>query len=402
MTTTAIVKATPKSHATLGASSAARWWACPGSVQLSEAVGENYESAAAKEGTLAHALAEASLVACTHPHTYVGSKLDGDLITEDMADSVSVFTEYCQTLMLNADRFGVEEQFNLEALNPPTEMFGTADFWAYTAHSKLLEIVDLKYGMGVVVEVLDNKQLLYYALGAVLKTQTFPDRVKVTIIQPRAGHVDGQTRSFEIDILDLVTFANELMEHARATLEPNAPRVPGSWCRWCPAAGKCPEQAAAAMAVAQIDFETAVDVPPDPASLPEPILFDMLPKVHILEDFLAAIKQRGEALMRSGVEIPGMKMVERRARRKWVDEQKTVNELNELGYEKDEYLDQSLKSVAQIERLVGRKNLPPELVERVQTGFKMVPATDPAPAVAMIAAQDEFALLPEGSEETNT
>src|ERR1019366_3846788 len=286
----------------------------------------------------------------------------GVLVTEDMVEAVSVFTNYCQDLMTVSNRFGIEEQFDLAALHPPVPMFGTADFWSWHEGSGMLEIVDLKYGMGVVVEVGDNKQLLYYALGAVLKTQTFPDRVKVTIIHPRAGHVDGAIRSFEITIWELLAFAEELLDHARATQVEDAPRIPGTWCRWCKASGQCPEQHSTAMAVAQIDFETAVDMPPDPETLPEPVLFDMLPKVHLLEDFLAAITRRGEALMRSGVDIPGMKMVARRARRKWVDEESTEKFLDGLGrIDQHETHETSLKSVAQIEKLVGRKNLPAAL-----------------------------------------
>lgn len=396
-TSTAIViKATQKSHATLGASSAARWWSCPGSVALSEAVGENYESAAAKEGTAAHALAELRLRGDTSKIEF----LDGVPVIAEMEEYVNVFIDYCRRLMTFSDRYGIEEQFNLAALNPPTEMFGTADFWAYNDETKVLEIVDLKYGMGVVVEVADNKQLLYYALGAVLKANIFPDTVLVTIIQPRAGHADGQIRSFEIDILDLVGFAGELMEHARATMEPNAPRIPGAHCKWCPAAGKCPEQANAAMAVAQVEFGVpGVLSIPDPATIPEPILFDVLPNIHLLEDFLSAIKQRGEALMRSGVDIPGMKMVERRARRRWVDELALINDLGTKGYAPNELYEHSLKSVAQIEKLIGKKNLPPELVERISTGFKMVRASDPSPGVAMLSAVDDFALLPASDGE---
>jgi hypothetical protein len=367
---------------------------CPGSIALSAAVGESYESDAAREGTAAHAVAELLL----HGNLVeAGGTVEGVLVTEDMLESVGVFVDYCRDLITVSNQCGIEEQFNLDALHPPVPMFGTTDFWSWHAASGTLEVVDLKFGRGVVVEVTQNKQLLYYALGAVLLTGVAPKRIKVTIVQPRAGHADGHIRSFEVDLLELAEFANELLVAARATQESNAPRVPGSWCRWCPAAGRCPEQHAAAMAVAQTDFAT--DVLPDPEGLPDAVLFAMLPKVHLLEDFLAAIQQRGESLMRSGVEIPGMKMVARRARRKWVDEGQTEGWIGDTYSNTDAYFDVSLKSVAQIEKMVGRKNLPPELVERVETGFKMVPAADPAPAVATIGASDDFLVLGAGITE---
>ena len=378
----------PVAHASLGASGAARWMNCPGSINLERAVGESYESEAARQGTAAHAVAELILRGNT---VEPGGKVEGVVVTEDMLEAVSVFTDYCAMLQDVSNRFGIEEQFSLDALNPPAPMFGTTDFWSWHEGSGILEVVDLKHGMGI-VEVNHNKQLLYYALGAVLSTGYAPKTIKVTIIQPRAGHSDGAIRSFEVDLLELAEFANELLAAARATQDPNAPRIPGSWCKWCKAAGKCPEQHAAAMAVAQTDF--AADILPDPEGLPESVLFAMLPKAHLLEDFLDAIKQRGESLMRQGVDIPGMKMVARRARRAWTDAEEAAR-----IFQDDRFFDRKLKSVAQVEKIAGARNVPEHLVQRVETGYKMVAATDPAPAVAMLAVQDDFEALPAGSTE---
>ena len=394
----------PVAHATLGASGAARWMNCPGSIALEEAVGEAYENEAARQGTAAHALAELTLYNregqgmdyLSQPQDFIGRTLEGVEVTEDMADAVQVFTDYCRDLLGVSNKFGIEEQFNLDAIAPPGLMFGTTDFWSWHAGSGMLEVVDLKFGMGI-VEVNQNKQLLYYALGAVLSTGFLPKTIKVTIIQPRAGHLDGAIRSFEVDLLELAEFSTVLLAAARATQVPGAPRIPGSWCKWCKAAGKCPEQHTAAMAVAQTDFQA--DILPDPEGLPDAVLFAMLPKAHLLENFLEAIHQRGEALMRQGVEIPGMKMVARRARRVWVDEAAMRDYLDARDERPHDYLTSKLKSVAQIEKLIGAKNVSEAMVQRVETGFKMVTATDPAPAVAMIAVQDDFAALPAGPTE---
>lgn len=384
----------PTAHATLGASGASRWMACPGSIALEAAVGVAYESEAARQGTAAHALAELTLKglgSAASTSYYIGMTLEGVEVTEEMAEAVSVFTDYCRDLIGVSNQWGIEEQFTLDALHPPMPMFGTTDFWSWHMGSGMLEVVDLKFGRGI-VEVTQNTQLLYYALGAVLSTGYAPKTIKVTIIQPRVGHTDGAIRSFEVDMLELAEFSNTLLAAAHATMAPNAPRIPGSWCRWCKAAGKCPEQHTAAMAVAQTDFQA--DILPDPEGLPDAVLFGMLPKVHLLEDFLESIHQRGEALMRQGVEIPGMKMVARRARRVWADHSEVMHMLPE-----DKFYDRKLKSVAQVEKIIGAKNIPEGMVQRVETGFKMVPATDPAPAVAMLAVQDDFAALPAGSTE---
>ena len=51
----------PTSHATLSPSAAARWITCPASIRLAQQIPagiRNQESAYAREGTLAHSLAE--------------------------------------------------------------------------------------------------------------------------------------------------------------------------------------------------------------------------------------------------------------------------------------------------------------------------------------------------------
>jgi hypothetical protein len=134
-----------KSHSELGASVAARWMACPGSVQLSRGR-PNESSAFAQEGTAAHALGELCLRRGADPATFVGTTLDGVEVDADMAEHVRVYVDYCRRIPQGYA--WIEKQFNLGALNPPGPMFGTADFVARDVPSRTLDVVDLKYGKG--------------------------------------------------------------------------------------------------------------------------------------------------------------------------------------------------------------------------------------------------------------
>jgi hypothetical protein len=389
-----------KAHATLGASTASRWMTCPGSVQLTRHI-PSVESEYAREGTAAHALAEKCLRHNADPSDYVDMELEGIVVTEDMADYVRVFVDYCREQI--ADEKWIEYKFSLAELNPPEQMFGTADFVSYDAAARELHVIDLKYGQGVMVEARGNKQLRYYGLGAALALgSTHPiETVKLTIVQPRMSHPDGVKRSETIDILELMDFAEDLLQAARATLEPNAPLVAGSHCRFCPISARCPAQMEQALAVAQTEFaDLPVHQPPAPESLPIEVFADILDKLPILEDWVKAMHAHELHLMSQGIEVPGRKLIERRPTRKWSSEEEAQKWLEEHGYAAEEILDMTLRSPAQIERVMGRakKDLPPELIVKKSSGYKVAPATDPHPAVT-ITKGEEFDLLPASPDE---
>jgi hypothetical protein len=390
-----------KLHAELGASVASRWIACPGSVNLSRGI-PNYETEHSRAGTAAHAVAELALRKNVDPDMWLGMTVEGVEVDEDMVEAVSVFVNYCRGLMLTATEYGTEEKFSLAELNPPGPMFGTTDFWSYDAAACTLEIVDYKNGSGVVVEVKGNKQLRYYALGAALKLGKGRriETVRITIVQPRAGHPEGVVRSEEVDYLELLGFAAELMEAARETLKPDAPLVPGSHCRFCPASAVCPAQAKQAQELAQVEFaDMPIDVPPAPAALPTAVFADMLAKVPILEAWIKQMYAHGQGLLERGEELPGFKLVPRRAQRKWLSEEQVIRWLQDKGFEGEEIYKMDLKSPAQIEKLPGiKKQLPADFVEKKSSGYTMVPASDPRPPITLTPG-DDFAELPPAEVE---
>lgn len=381
---------------------------CPGSVRLSKGI-PNISSSFAQEGTRAHAVAELSLTKNVDPETFVGMTLEGGVVDEEMADFVRVFTNHCNRLRgLPGVQSWVEKRFNLAALNPPAPMFGTGDFVAYDPAIYELYVDDLKYGQGVVVEVEDNPQLLYYALGGALSMPvgTRIDKVTVTIVQPRGAHSDGPIRSFTIDYLELLAFAGELLTFAKATTLPDAPLSAGSHCRFCPASGACPEQRNRAQLAAQSDF-SAEFVPPVPSVIPDEQYFAMLGQLHILDDWMKAMRARAQGMLDRGDTVPGFKLVAKRAQRKWNDSEAVSAWLLSRGNTADEiYEPADLKSPAQIEKLVGKKNLPADYVNKVSSGLSMVSDTDPRPAVVLTLGH-EFSVLalnapqPEGREQAD-
>lgn len=390
----------PKSHAELGASSASRWWACPGSVRLTRDMPDTGGgSVYANEGTAAHAVGEKALRNGVDPVVYLGSTIAGVEVTDDMIENVRIYVDYCNELRQRMNVCWIEQQFSLAALNPPAPMFGTGDFAGYDRPVRVLHIVDYKHGAGVVVEVFENKQLLYYALGvllAVWEECKDVENIRITIVQPRAGHRDGIIRHFDISLVDLLGFANELLAAARRTQEPDAPLVPGPQCRFCRASGICPAQRKAAEEVAMVEFSSLpLDLPPDPELVPLAKLAEWYEQFHVLDAWMNSVKGRLQGSLERGEEVPGLKLVARRANRSWVEEREVIAWLRAKGLKEDEIFKMKLQSPAGIEKVIGKKGLPEDLTQKVSSGYNMVAASDPRPAV-QVEPGSEFTAITDG------
>lgn len=392
-------------HAILGASGAVRWMTCAGSVRLAEQVEhKDTGSEYAREGTCAHAIGERSLLDGMEPEYYIGMKFEGVKVDRDMAVAVR---EYVEKVKLVAASCGtkigpehVETQFNLEKLNPPQPMFGTVDYWDFNPETKHLWILDYKHGQGVAVEAEENPQLMYYALGAVLATGIRPDKITVTIVQPRCYHEDGTVRDYTFDYDRLKSFTKELMAAAHATEEPDAPLVMSeAGCRWCPAKAQCPLQHETAVAVAQQEFDVVeADTLPVPETLTEEQVELVLDKADTVISWLNAVKKHTKDKLERSQSVDGWKLVWKSANRKWVDEEEVVQILKGIeGLDLDDFV--SVVSPAQVEKRLKRygAQLPEGLTHKKPSGYNMVRATDKRDAVV---PGDEFDTVPTTKQES--
>ena len=254
-------------HARLGASGAHRWMKCPGSIRMAEGLAER-TSSYAQEGSAAHAVAEECLQKDKDADELIGKKVEGVLVTEEMANAVQRYLDYVRERSGGCELL-VEQTFTLDRLSPPEPMFGTAD--ATFFKDGTLTVVDYKHGAGVAVEIKGNAQLRYYGLAAMTSLGYPATSIEMVIVQPRARHVDGLIRTETITATALMAWARELMDAADAALEPDAPLVAGSWCRWCDASPVCPELQEQALRSAQVDFADTVETMPpvERMSLPQ-------------------------------------------------------------------------------------------------------------------------------------
>ena len=88
-----------KVHSELGASVAARWMACPGSVALSRGQ-PNYETDHSRAGTVAHYIGEQCLrKRALDPAEWLDTTVNGVKVDETMVAAVRVYVDYCRGLM---------------------------------------------------------------------------------------------------------------------------------------------------------------------------------------------------------------------------------------------------------------------------------------------------------------
>lgn len=385
-------------HSKLGASSAHRWMACPGSVRLSAGL-ESRSSVYAAEGSAAHELAARCLENGMDPtHEYGANRWEHDghkgEITDEMCEAVQVYLDTVRADAVGEDYANpplrlVEQKFHLKELHP--QLFGTADCVQVWPGKKLMRVYDYKHGAGVSVDVDANPQLLYYALGALLSYKKPITEVELVVVQPRCDHPDGSVRRWRIKAVDLLAFEADLLDAVKRTEAPDAPLVLGEHCHWCPAAAICPEAKRRAQEAARMEFKPEAY---DPQALAETL--KLLPAI---EGWAKTVREFAYGEAQHGRCPPGFKLVDKRPTRKWsADDQTVVGKLSTIGLDVSEiYCPRELQSPAQIEKVIGKgkKNadklaVVESICQKVSSGTKLVPESEPGEPVKR-SAQEDFA-----------
>jgi hypothetical protein len=384
-------------HSEVGASIAHRFINCPASVSASRGK-DNLQSEDAAKGTAAHTLGEEclALVKASYPGTgyeaydwmsreiVVGNY--AFTVDEDMAESVQLYVDTVREDMQRGDLLLVEQRFSLEELRQG--MFGTNDALLYHRPTGLLRVYDFKNGV-VPVDAVENPQLMYYAIGAVLAHPTLPiSEVELVIVQPN-GRYGDKVKRWRLDVLDLLEFASVLGKAVDATRADDPPFAAGAWCKYCPAAPGCDALRARVREQARREFADSPD------ELDTDTLAEIAAEAEIIFDWVKAVKAEQLRRAKCG-DIPhGMKLVATQARRKWrEDEERTVDMLDaNFGLLESAIYDRKLKSPAQVEKLL-MKDLRPELaslIVKASTGVKLVPLSAPGEPVSITSAAEDFA-----------
>jgi len=160
-------------HAKLSPSGSKRWFACPGSTVL-EAPFPDTSNTYSDSGTAMHEVAAWCLTEHRRALTRVGNMVpvndEGEPdrfveFTEDMAELVQGYVDFVRREGIN-HRVLVEKRVEFSDFVGIADQFGTADAIIVNEEDGLLSVIDLKTGYRP-VDVVENSQLMLYALGAV-------------------------------------------------------------------------------------------------------------------------------------------------------------------------------------------------------------------------------------------
>lgn len=375
---------TQPAHSKLGASSYDRYKACPGSIRESEGI-VKASSEYAKEGTFAHGVAELMLhgkkmeAGDTVTIDDHGEKVTGE-VTEEMLEAVQVYVDYVHSHNINSWDMFVEKRFNLEKYHKG--LYGTADCVLYDEKEMHLKVVDYKHGRGVGVEVVENGepncQLMFYGLGALHELKLKVRKVTLVIVQPRCYHQDGPVREIDVSPVDVLDFSFQLIFDAKETEKPDAPLHAGDHCRWCPASHKCVELKSRALECVKSPFTPALDYDPEELS-------KVLKRIPEIEAYIKAVDSFAYSEAVAGRPPPGFKLVDKRATRKWTEEDpvyKTIYKNSKLKHA--DIFTEKLRSPAQVEKLLTKEEfaLLTSFISQVSSGQALVPDSDNRKQVA--------------------
>jgi hypothetical protein len=369
-------------HAILSASGAHRWLNCTPSARLELEFDDNSGEAAA-EGTAAHALSEHKLRKALKMRSkkpvspYDSDEMDNytDGYVEFVLEVIEQVVQVCSDPLIL-----IEQRLDFSKYVP--DGFGTGD--CIIIADKVLNIIDFKYGQGVLVSAEDNPQMKLYALGALDLFDGIYDieMVSMTIYQPRRENVSTSTVSKE----SLYQWAEEVLKpKAELAFAGDGIYCPGEWCQFCRAAVKCRARAEAKMKLARFEFAL-------PPLLTDEEITDILSSISDLTSWAnEIIAYATDAAVNHGKKWPGFKVVEGRSNRKYKDEEAVAQAAKNAGYQ-DIYR-QSLITITEMEKLMGKSKFNEilgGLVMKPPGKPTLVPISDKRPEMNTSSAKNDF------------
>ncbi len=359
----------------VGGSTAKRVINCPGSVPLVQRMPPQVESKYAAEGTMLHDAID-RLVDTDDTLGQVAAEL---CLTDEQIEKLT----YCVNALDQIDPerkmvYATEIKVEFEGVKELEGVFGHTDMLGRIGNRAI--VLDWKFGDGVTVEAEESEQGLFYAAAA-RKTHAAQwaientTEVEIIIVQP------FQTRRWVTTWERVEQFERDLINAVKLAKRPDAPMAMGDWCRWCTAKPVCPLMTGE---IERMEHGRLAALAPEE-------LGRALALADRLESFIEEARKLSLARLEKGLDVPGYKLVPKRATRKWADDGKAVKALLDMGLD---IRKTELMSPAQAETALKKSKLalPDDLVVAVSSGNTIAPESDPRPAVVLIGERLKAAL----------
>lgn len=251
------------------ASGIERMMMCPGSKHAEEGQPEPEDNEASSEGTIIHTARETGDVSeLTDEQIQIVDRL-----TTVEAQALEAWRNYnkipaqTEVKAVREERMWFREHGTMRPL-------ASAKLDVYYLHANTGLIIDLKTGYLETPPAASNWQLRVQAL-TLWHEDPLVQFIRVAIAQHRF-----HTKFDDCDYTenDLKNSEEELHHGLWRAEQPDAPRVPGTWCRYCKAKGNCPEGAAYAL----LPVVVAGQQPTDSSLKGEGLKAEMVRRVDLL------------------------------------------------------------------------------------------------------------------------
>ena len=365
----------------VGGSTAKRVINCPGSVALVQKMPAKPSSEHADRGTMLHDVIAEILGKDLPWDQFIGTTYEGQVLTQELFDEkIAVALELLDQVDPHKNmEYEVETRVGFGDLLPG--VFGSTDLVGRIGSRAV--VLDWKFGDGVVVDAEDNDQLMFYA-AACMRTPNaqwaFAGATEVELIIVQPPMIKRWVTTKE----RIKQFEQTLVQAVKAAQQPDAKLAVGDHCRWCAGKPICPKMTGAVDRALQVQLkEIDVDT-----------LGRYLKNADLLEDWIKDLRGLALQLLEKSLPVPGYKLVQKQARRKWTDESKAKEALLDMGLKESVVVETSVMSPAQAEKALKKRwaDLPEGLVKSESSGTTLASEDDPRPAVLQIGSQLSAAL----------
>lgn len=384
-----------RQHALLSASSAHRWLKCTPSAVLEQQFPDT-TSEAAREGTLAHELAELKLRHYFYTNDLPKSKLTRavnklkkqELWQDEMLEYTEEYLDYVKSAAMKFEGIpsaAVEKQVDFSAYVP--EGFGTAD--CILIGGGVIHIIDFKYGKSPDgrVEAEENPQMMLYALGAYeTYKMLYPvHTVELSIVQPR---LPEGISNWSLPIEKLLEAGERIRGRAALAIKGEGDFAPDvKTCRYCRAKGQC-------RARAEENVRLAFAIGRKPPLITNEEMGQYLLQGQDVAKWLSDLQECALAECLAGRDVRGWKAVEGKGSREWTDMDAAFSKLEECGINETILWERKPLTLAQVEKAVGKKDFASfvgDMVVKKPGKPALAKDSDKRPAITKkISAKDAF------------
>ena len=365
----------------VGGSTAKRVINCPGSVALVQKMPPKPSSKYADEGTLLHNVMAELIMSEEPPEYYIGTRYEDQMLTFELVEEKILPALRALDIIDPEHKMEIEAETSVNFGDLLPGVFGSTDLIGRLGNRAV--VLDWKFGDGVMVEVEENPQLMFYAAAA-MRTKEAQwafdgvTEIEMVIVQP------PEIRRWVTTPERIAEFELQLVQAVKQAEKPDAKLAVGDHCRWCAAKPICPKMTGAVDRALKVQIE----------ALPTQQISTYLKNADMLEDWIKDLRALALQMLESGAKLPEYKLVAKRAIRSWSDEEKAKVALFAYGLTESEVMESSVVSPAKAEKALKKRKLglPEDLVVAISSGNTLASVDDPRPEVMLLGKQLSAAL----------